>query len=84
MNASQRTIRETERRVKKPLEVFGNKSLDYEFLIESYKQERLKGGVKSSTVNRELPRIKTCKVNDKRVGYLSPEELKALIDACSG
>ncbi len=104
VNASQRTIRETERRVKKLLEVFGDKSLDYvsEFLIESYKQERLKEGVKPSTVNRELnilrailykakewgmysgelPRIKTYKVNDERVRYLSPEELKSLIDAC--
>ncbi len=50
VNASRRTIRETERRVKKLLEVFGDKSLDYfsEFLIESYKQERLKEGVKPS------------------------------------
>ncbi|HHJ65064.1 MAG TPA: hypothetical protein ENJ61_09210 [Aquifex aeolicus] len=63
MNASQRTIRETERRVKKPLEVFGNKSLDYEFLIESYKQERLKGGVKSSTVNRESEGYKKSDLN---------------------
>ncbi len=104
VNASRRTIRETERRVKKLLETFGDKSLDYfsEFLIESYKQERLKEGVKPSTVNRELnilrailhkakewgmysgelPKIKTYRVDDERVRYLSPEELKALIDAC--
>ncbi len=30
----------------------------------------------------ELPKIRTYKVNDERVRYLSPEELKTLIDAC--
>lgn len=104
VNASRRTVKETERRIKKLLEVFGDKTLDYfsEFLIESYKQDRLKEGVKPSTINRELnilrailhkakewglysgelPKIKTYKVNDERVRYLTPEELKALIDAC--
>ncbi len=104
VNASRRTIKETERRINKLLEVFGDKALDYfsEFLIESYKQDRLKEGVKPSTINRELnilrailhkakewglyggelPKIKTYRVNDERVRYLTPEELKALIDAC--
>ena len=104
VEVSQRTVRETERRVRKLIEVFGNKTLDYfsEFLIESYKQDRLKEGVKPSTVNRELnilrailykakewglytgelPKVKTFKVSDERVRFLTPEELKALIDAC--
>ncbi len=32
--------------------------------------------------NGELPKIKTYKVNDDRVRYLTPQELKALIEAC--
>ena len=104
MNVSRRTIRETERRIKELLKVFGDKTLDYisEFLIESYKQERLKEGVKPSTINRELnilrailhkakewgmyrgdlPKVKTYKVDDERVRYLTPEELRRLLDAC--
>ena len=104
VNTSPRVIRDTERRIRRLIEVFGDKTLDYfsEFLIESYKQDRLKEGVRPSTINRELnilrailykakewdlypgklPKIKTFKVSDERVRYLSPEELKALIEAC--